>query len=280
MNKKLNQFIKVLKEDLGLLLSISVGVFLFVLFFQPFPLERFDFNNRLVFVAGLSGIVFLFMVLVRHSFNLDKLREKQNKEDVFLPSLLGGAIILILSAISFAFYLHYVGSVSITFLIMFKVVLICLAAPVTLQLHDRFNELQKQNELLLMEKKAIQSQVKKYEEDYLNKSIEFFSENNAESIKLALADVALIKSADNYVELIFKEAGVFKKKLIRNTLKNIEQQIKPYSIFNRCHRTSIVNLYAVEKLKKSYNNYWLIIKGLEEHVPVSRQYIQKLKEAL
>ncbi|MDF1548780.1 MAG: LytTR family DNA-binding domain-containing protein [Bacteroidales bacterium] len=280
MGKKINKFIRILKEDLGLLLSISLGVFLFVLFFQPFPIEKLDFNNRLVFVAGLSGIVFLFIALVRFSFHLYIIRDKQNREEFFLPTFIGGFIILFLSSISFTFYLHYVGSVSITFLIMFKVVLICLAAPITLKLHDRFHELKKQIELLLREKMAIQGQVKKYEEDYLNKSIELFSENNAESIKLPLADVALIRSADNYVELIFKEAGVYKKKLIRNTLKNIEQQIKPYTIFNRCHRTSIVNLHAVDKLKKTYNNYWLIIKGLEENVPVSRQYIQKLKEAL
>lgn len=280
MGKKINKFIRILKEDLGLLLSISLGVFLFVLFFQPFPIEKLDFNNRLVFVAGLSGIVFFIMVLVRLIFYLYILREKQNKDEIFLPSVLSGFIMLLLIAVSFAFYLHYLGYVGITFHIMFKVVLISLAAPVTLKLHDRFVELQKQNELLIMEKKTIQSQVKKYEEDYLNKSIELFSENNAESIKLPLADVALIRSADNYVELIFKEAGVYKKKLIRNTLKNIEQQIKPYTIFNRCHRTSIVNLHAVDKLKKTYNNYWLKIKGLEENVPVSRQYIQKLKEAL
>ena len=32
-------------------LSLLFGVFLFILFIQPFPLELFDFNNRLLFIT-------------------------------------------------------------------------------------------------------------------------------------------------------------------------------------------------------------------------------------
>jgi hypothetical protein len=277
MRKKASQLLYLLKENTGLFLTISFGVFLFVLFFQPFPIEKFDFNNRLIFISGLAGIVFILMVMVRITFSWLFQEDNQNKRPI-LPPFLSGLVLTALSSVAFAFYLRYVGSVSISFYIMFKVVLICLASPVTLRLYDIIKELKEQNEILIKEKKLTQKQIERYEEDYLNKSIEFVSDNNADNLKLLIADVAFIRSADNYVEIVYKEAEVFKKKLIRSTMKNIEHQIKGYSNFIRCHRICIVNTHFVEKLYRNYNNYWIIIKGYEEQIPVSRQYLLKLKE--
>lgn len=280
MNSKLDHLIYSLKEDLRLFLSISLGVFLFVLFFQPFPLDQFDFNNRLLIVAGLAAIVFLFMVLARAAFLWIMQYINQTTHETVFPSYLGGFIIMALSSVAFAFYLRYVGSVSISFFIMAKVVSICFAPPIVLGLYDEIKELRQQIELVMIEKEIILKQVKKYEEDTLNKSIEFISENSAENLSLRIADVALIKSADNYVEIVYKEGDHLKKKLLRNTMKNIEQQIKSYSNFIRCHRICIVNTYYIEKLNRKFNNHWLTIKGLQDPIPVSRQYLLKLKEAI
>lgn len=280
MNKKFSQLISLLNEELGLFLSISFGIFLFVLFFQPFPLDRFDFNNRLLFVAGLGAIVFLFMFITRTVIPWLIQNNDQNNSELVFRSYLSGFIILALSSVAFPFYLRFVGFVSITFYIMLKVVLICLAPSIALGLYDVIKELKQQNESLISEKKLVQKQVERYEEDYLNKSIDFVSENSTESLNLLIADVAFIKSADNYVEIVYKEGENYKKKLIRNTMKNIEQQIKQYTNFIRCHRICIINMHYIEKLITSYNNHWLTIKGYDEQIPVSRQYLLKIKEAL
>lgn len=280
MNKKQNQLISILKEELGILLSISFGVFLFILFFQPFPLSRFDFNNKLLFVAGSAAVVFLIMILVRMVFPWFVQKQEHSYNESVLPSFIGGFAILSLSSVALAFYLHYVGFVSITFYIMFKVVLICLAPPVILRLYDTVKKLKQQNESLIKEKDMIRKQVEKYEDDYLNKSIGFVSENRTDDLNLLIADVAFIKAADNYVEIVYKENDHFKKKLIRSTLKSIELQIKSYSVFIRCHRTCIINTHFIEKLNRNYSNFWLTIKGYNEQIPVSRQYLAKLKEIL
>lgn len=273
MNKKFNQIISIFNRELGLILSISFGVFLFILFFEPFPIERFDYNNRLLYIAGLGAIVFLFVTIVR------VLTPTYDSESYF-ASYIKGFLLISLSCVAFAFYLRYVGGVGITFYIMFKVILICMSPSLALKLYDTIKRLQMQNAELISEKKKIQGQVEKYEEDYLNKTIEFISENSSENLSLQIADVVLIKSADNYVEIVFKEADVVKKKLIRNTLKNVELQIRQYSNFIRCHRVCIVNMHYVEKLHSSYNTHSLIIKGYDEQIPVSRQYLLKLKELL
>jgi len=280
MNKKFDRFVQLLNREIRLLLSISFGIFLFILFFQPFPLERFDFNNRLLFVSGFGAIVFLFMFLMRVAFSRMIKKNDQNVSKSVLTSYLSSIIILTLCSVAFVFYLRYVGFVSISFYIVFKIVLICLAPPVALKLYDVNKVLIQQNESLISERKAIQKQIEKCEEDNLNKSIEFISETGAENLTLLIAEIIFIQSADNYVEIVYMDGDNFKKTLIRNTLKNIELQIKIYSNFIRCHRSCIVNMHFIEKLHQDYSSHWITIKGYQERIPVSRQYLLKLREAL
>jgi hypothetical protein len=280
VNVKLNEYIILLRQKFGLFLSIVFGIFLFVLFFQPFTIEQFDFNNRLLFVGGIAAIIFTAMVLIRVIFV--RLFEKYEHKypEYELPGYFGSFLIWIISTVALAFYLRFVGNVEITFYSMFKIALISLAPPTILRVYDNFIELKQENKWLKKEKQHAEKMVEKYQEDYQNQSIEFISDNNTENLNLLIKDVAFIKSADNYVEIVYKEDDTFKKRLIRNTLKNIELQIKPFANFNRCHRTSIVNTHFIEKLRKNYNNHWLTIKGYDEEIPVSRQYLIKLKEVL
>jgi DNA-binding LytR/AlgR family response regulator len=211
--------------------------------------------------------------------NIIQHNHQTDNEPIF-SIYLSGSVILALSSVAFTFYLRYVGLVTISFYIVFKIILICIAPPVILRLYIANNELRQQNESLISEKKEIQKKIEEYEEDNLNKSIEFISENSTENLSLLVSEIVFIKSADNYVEILYKEADTFKKKLIRNTLKNVELHTKRYSNFIRCHRVCIVNKLYIEKLNNGYSNHWLSIKGYHEQIPVSRQYLLKLKEAL
>lgn len=275
---RINKLVARIKENIGFLLSITFGIFLFILFFQPFSIDGFNFNNRLLFVAGFVAIIFLFMVLVRTTFRTlihDKFSENEN---TLVFSYACGFLILAFSTVALAFYLRYVGLIELSFYIVFKLVLICLVPPVILNVFDQFQKLKYQNELLLGEKENIMKEIERYEDDYLNQTIEFISEYSADQLNLSIADVILLRSADNYVEIIYREGQGIKRKLIRSTLKNIQQQLKPFSNFIRCHRTSIVNTFHVEKLTKKYNTHLLQIRDFDEPVPVSRQYLLKIKE--
>jgi hypothetical protein len=281
VNKKIDDIIWNLKTELGLFLSISVGVFLFVLFYQPFPLLNYDSNNDLVFVAGFGGITFLTLVLIRTI--LPWCIERNSKEDDnknMIPAFMKGFLILLISSVAFDFYLYFVGSVNITFLITFKVVILCLAISLILGIYDTLNNLRHQIAALELEKKIAQKQVEKYEEEYLYKTVEFISENTNENLTLPIIEVAFIRSADNYVEIVYAEGEILKKKLMRNTLKNIEQQLRQYSNFLRSHRICIVNILFIEKLYRNNESHWLAIKGFNGALPVSRQYLIKLKEAI
>lgn len=280
MSDRLNRVIFMLKEDLGVILSIAFGMFLFILFFEPFAPEKFDRNNMLLFDAGFGVIVYLYIVLVRVGFHSFIQNFEQSNHEANLPYFFGGFIMIVLSSVTFAFYLRYVGSVNVSFFLMFKVIIICFVPPVILFLNDSRKELYQQNELLIQEKKLLQKEVEKLEDDYLNKSIEFVSENKNDNLTLVIANTVYIKSADNYVEIAYKEDEEYKKKLIRTTLKNIELQIRPYPNFIRCHRSCIVNFHYIEKLDKNYGNHWITLTGFHEQIPVSRQYLLRVKESI
>ncbi len=275
---KLNQIIL---ERLRIFLSTSLGIFLFILFFQPFALDRLDYNNRLLYVIGFGGITFLLSLIVLLIFFLVIRFDYQKSTNRVGISYLMGFIIMALNSVAFTFYIRYVGLVSITFYIVFKVVLISLIPIVVLRLYEIFKELKQHNDLLVQEKRRLQKQVDTFEDENLNKTIEFVSENSTENIILLISEVVLLKSADNYVEVYFNEgSNNLKKKLVRNTLKNIELQLNQYSNFIRCHRICIVNKYYIENLNKGYNSHWLDIKGYTEQIPVSRQYLLKVKESI
>jgi DNA-binding LytR/AlgR family response regulator len=280
MHKRLNHLINLIKEDLGLYLSFSLGVFLFILFFQPFPIDSFDFNNSLLFFAGLGAIVFLSIIIIRILIPWIVQNNFQNDHEYLLLSYMGGFFILALSTIASVFYLRYVGLVEISFYVIFKVALICLAPPVGLRLYDRVREMKQEIDDLITEIKVLKDSMKKYEDEAMNSSISFLSENKSDNITLAAEDIVFIRSADNYVEIVYKEGASFKKSMLRNTLKNVEYQLRQFPAFVRCHRICIVNIHQVENLSKSYNNYLLTIRGYDEKIPVSRQYLLKIRELL
>jgi DNA-binding LytR/AlgR family response regulator len=232
----------------------------------------------MVFVAGMGGIVFLLMFFVRIVYPWLRDLDGQTDPEQLLPSYLGGFLILILCSVAFCFYLHYVGFISLSFYIVIKVVIVCLVPTVALGINDRIKSLKHQNDSLIIEKKIIQKQIERYEEENLNKTVEISSDNKSDNLNLLIADLLLIKSADNYVEIVYVEGNEIKKKLLRNTLKNVELQIKQYTNFVRCHRICIVNTHFIEKMVSSYHNYALIIRGYNEQIPVSRQYLIKIRE--
>jgi hypothetical protein len=275
LDKPLQQLFNNMKERLGLYGSLSLSVFLFILFFQPFPVEFSDYNNVLIFTAGFGGIVLLLLYICNLIF-----RGFINRQQNEMLTYFHGLTLLILCSVAYAFYLRYVGQIKITFPIISKVVLICLVPPLFLRVFDLRNQYKQSNTQLSEEIASLKRRINLFEERDSQKTIEFTSGNLTENIKLSQSDIVVIKSADNYVEIIYTENNILKRKLVRNTLNHIEQQLKPFNLFIRCHRTYIVNVDHIGSVTRKINSYWLTIRNLDELIPVSRQYLLKVKDAL
>jgi hypothetical protein len=278
--KRVDQFVALLKKHINLYLAISIAVFLFILFFEPFSIERFAFENKLLFVAGFGIILFLFLLITQIVFQkLFTQDEDEISENLFLRTMYNFTL-LASTVLAFVFYIRYVGQDEISFYTVLKVIIICFIAPIVLYMQNMARSDRVKYRKLLHESRSMQNKLKQFSENYSNKYIELISENDSDNFQVLVSEIVFLKSADNYVEVGYKENDEIKKRLVRNTLKKIEQQLKEYNNFIRTHRTSIVNIQFVEKLNKNFNTYWLSLSETKEIIPVARQYLMVLKDLL
>jgi len=279
-NKKLNQFIALTKSNFRTYLEIVISIFLFILFFQPFAVEKIDYQYSLLFNTGFGLIVLvsLFISQVIFQGRLIQIEAEMKTNSISIPLYFFTQVVT--TSLGFIFYIRYVGQNNITFNTVARVFFICISLPVTIYIKNRFVSYRARIKKLLLESYSIQDKLKQFTESYSNKHIEIISENDSDNFRIQVSEIVYVKSADNYVEIGYHDEGAVKKRMIRNTLRNIEQQLVDFNNFTRTHRSSLVNIQYIDKLNKNFNTYWLSLNNTKETVPVSRQYLMSVKDLL
>lgn len=265
-----------LKINVRSIISVCLGIFLFLLFFQPFNIKNPDFNNRLIILATFGAITLvllcIFRLIIPSLFTKAFSEEKWTvKKEIFIDLLF-----VIFNSVAFTFFARYVGRIRITFHIAIVIVIISITAAAILELINQFFFLRKRVEELSA---TTPETVEKLETDE-NAEIEFESENKSEYFYLFLEQILLIKSANNYIEIIYKRNDNISKKLIRYTLKNTETLFAKYPSMVRCHRSCIVNKNHIQKVQRGTDGLILSLFDYPQEIHVSRQYIVRVKEAL
>ena len=117
----------------------------------------------------------------------------------------------------------------------------------------------------------------KYKEKKLeDQKIEIQGQGTYEGLRLNLADLISVQSADNYVEVNYLEGGVLKKQLIRNKLTAIEET-RPELL--RIHRSHLVNPTHFAQWKSGNRKLSMVLtEGLE--APVSKTYQEQAEAAV
>ncbi|MCL1044185.1 LytTR family transcriptional regulator [Shewanella electrodiphila] len=110
--------------------------------------------------------------------------------------------------------------------------------------------------------------------------IQITGENKSDFLSVSLADIILIKSADNYCEIITIKDNQATVNLLRMTLVKALEQLPHDSDIVRCHRSYGVNLSHVKSFHGNANGLKLTMQFSDVIVPVSRSYIAVIKTAL
>ena len=111
--------------------------------------------------------------------------------------------------------------------------------------------------------------------DPKNSLLTIVSESGKEKIDVNLSHLLFIQAEDNYVKVITSERDKKYAKLIRQTLTNVESQLKEFDHLKRVHRSFIVNINnarSIERKKKSGTVYF----DYDEFVPISQKYLNNL----
>lgn len=105
------------------------------------------------------------------------------------------------------------------------------------------------------------------------------SENAKEILNLKLSDLLYLASDDNYVAVHYLTETGPKKKLLRNTIKSVDELALHPALY-RCHRSYLINLYHLKHFKGTTQQGQLELEQVDTPIAVSRRYIQALRDQL
>ena len=110
--------------------------------------------------------------------------------------------------------------------------------------------------------------------------VQIFDEKGEMRLSVRREHLLLIESADNYICVWYKNNNTPKKVLVRNTLKQVAEQLSSTHI-QRCHRSYLVNLEHVKVLRGEKEGVFveLGIEGVPD-VPISKTYSDSIQKWL
>ncbi len=101
-----------------------------------------------------------------------------------------------------------------------------------------------------------------------------------ESITVNAGDIRYMEVSGNYVDIYFVQGGEVKHKLLRVTIKQMEEQLHACPFFVRCHRAFIVNTTRIAHITGNAQECKVHLLDIPAGIPVSRRYMKSFKEAI
>lgn len=106
--------------------------------------------------------------------------------------------------------------------------------------------------------------------------VPFRDEKGSLRFSLKKNDLLYLEAADNYVIIHYLDNGKDSNYMIRNSLKNMEEELMPQAIL-RCHRSYMVNFDRVKIVRKEKDGLVLELEGAKRlTLPISQSYVDKV----
>jgi hypothetical protein len=264
-----------LKHNTKVIFFISMGVFVFLFLFQPLQIDSLATRDKYFLVIGLGIITFLSLSL--NMLILPSLFPKilhgsswNVKKEIFWD-------LWILFTVSVGYFLYYkaLGIMEFGFDMIVKLILIAVVPTSVLIVLNRHrllrSHLKLANELnrKLKENKSSPDKLVHFESDYQKDNL---------SLKASL--IVFVRSANNYIEIFWKENQEVKSQMVRCSLIKAEEVLKEEKFIFKCHRSFMANINYIDKIEGSSQGYRLYFENVDFPVPVSKNYAAKLKELI
>jgi hypothetical protein len=266
----------------GIILSISLFISLFMVFFQPFGLQYLESERKSLLLAGYGLVTFcvLFVNMIFLPLIFPGIF-KEERWTVFREVIWLLWIVITISSVNYVYsdllsIVHWAGIKGFLFFGGFTLSIAIIPIVVVIILsHNR-----------LLNKNLIASgEINQLIEDHQagrmnNNKLVITSENENQKIETPASTLICFESEGNYVNTWYLQEGKIVRSMIRNTLKNIEPQIQEAGNLFKCHRAYIINLSYIDKVKGNSQGYRLQMKFLDKEIPVARNYSKPFREAI
>jgi DNA-binding LytR/AlgR family response regulator len=114
--------------------------------------------------------------------------------------------------------------------------------------------------------------VEKHTEPAPPRFVNFNDENGETKLTIQLDDLLYLEASENYVTIHYLDHTQPDRMLLRNSMKQMEEQLSGYPII-RCHRSYMVNLNRIKLAKKTKSGMVVeLLASVPIRLPVSETY--------
>ncbi len=275
----LNRFLSIpypkpryIHQVLGWSFFMGMTVYGFLITFQPFGTYAYHHVNKywlLMPYAVFSALCFAASDLIEFR------KHHQSNWDIKNETIKGIVILLISSVFNYFYNAYFISGFKITWYgwLEMLVYTLLLGMPVfMLYFLGRYVSLNKTiSSRNITDRKSLDGDLQKefnLKSDLVNESL-YVKEN----------DFIMAQSEGNYCTIFFICEKEVKHKVLRVSLKRIEEQVNSDKI-KRCHRSFIFNTAYAVSMKGNAQGYKVTLREMNDVVPVSRKYIKIIKDSL
>jgi hypothetical protein len=252
------------KEILVSSFFVAATAYLFLIVFQPFGAYTYvhEYKNLMM----LPYAVITFIVYAASNFLIMGRERAWNLKMELLKNLY---VLLACSVFNYVYNIYFINHVPFSIMHFFSMIFYTtsVASPITLTyILGRYLYFGRQWDVPQHERPATAGRL-----------LTITPETGTDALTLREEDFLFAESDGNYTTVHYLDGTSPGRQLLRLSLKNLEAQVGDGAII-RCHRSYIVNTGRVSKMKGNAQGYKLFVQSGAGFVPVSRNYINKIKD--
>lgn len=265
----------------NIIVPISLFISFFMLFFQPFGLSAFESEYRLYFEIGYGVVTFLVLLIDLFVFPFLFKKTFKFRQWTVLKQIIWQVWILVsIGIVNFlysSFFLSFTNNLKAFFYFQFYTLLVGIIPVVVVTVIN-------QNRLLAENLKI----ANEYNNDFTaktdnapdNEKVCLVAENSKDRLEVNSSDLIYITSTGNYIQAFYQKENELKNIVLRNTLKQTEDQLKENHSMIKCHRAFLVNKNKIVRVKGNSQGLRLVLQGTDEEIPVSRNLSKSLMDII
>jgi hypothetical protein len=264
-----------LKHNSIIVFFISVGVPLFLFLLQPFGFSFLPQHDKYYLIIG-SGVI-TFLALSLHLLFITSLFPKtftSAKWNV-KKEILWNLWILFTTLCGYFIYCKILDIMKFDFNMVIKLILTAIIPISALIIIN-------QNRMLRSRLKLADDINKKLKDhkEIQEKIIYFNSDYQKDSLAIKVNFLLFIRSANNYIEVFWKDGDMVRNQMIRCSMAHAEELLSEHKFIVKCHRSFMVNINYIDRFEGNIQGYKLIFENVDFPIPVSKSFAGKLKELI
>lgn len=258
-------------------LIFGLFIFLFLTLFQPFGLNNYQSETKTLELAGYGLVTSTLLIFNTYLFSIVLPNWYTEKKWTVGKNILFTIWVLFMIGLGNLLYSNALRFVHLGlngFVFYQGVTVLVGLIPITISTLIVYNK-NLSNSIRMAVELNKNYPAQSVHSDEL---IQIPSRNKSEKIQLSLNDLLALKAVENYVEIYYSKETQLQKKVIRNTLKELEAHLKSQATIQRCHRSYLVNTEQIQSVTGNAQGLILLLHPdpiLE--IPVSRSFVDKLK---